>query len=190
MPLTWYEFVRLWKDSELAERSGYQQHFNGLYEILGVPTPAASDQIGDTYTFEKHVAKNLGGTGFADVWKRGHFAWEYKRNHSSLTAAYKQLLDYRENLENPPLLVVSDFERFEVHTNWTNTPPRVYRFTLQDLLRHEQTPTCPLPPTDVLKFLLTDPEQLRPEILIHQTQDYLRWKRNLRPSKKLLTRLE
>jgi type II restriction/modification system DNA methylase subunit YeeA len=165
MPLTWYEFVRLWKDSELAERSGYQQHFNGICEILGQPTPAASDQVGDTYTFEKHVAKNLGGTGYADVWKRGHFAWEYKRNHSSLTAAYKQLLDYRENLENPPLLVVSDFERFEVHTNWTNTAKRVYKFTLQDLLRHEQTPTCPLPPTDVLRCLFTDPDQLRPDKL-------------------------
>jgi type II restriction/modification system DNA methylase subunit YeeA len=162
MPLTWYESVRLWKDSELAERSGYQ-HFNGICEILGQPTPAASDQIGDTYTFEKHVANNLGGTGFANVWKRGHFAWEYKRNHSSLSAAYKQLLDYRENLENPPLLIVSDFERFEVHTNWTNTPPRIYKFTLQDLLRHEPTATCPIPPTEVLAAVFRDPESLRPE---------------------------
>ncbi len=42
----------------------------------------------------------------ADVWKRGFFAWEYKGKRADLKAAYKQLLDYREDLENPPLLVV------------------------------------------------------------------------------------
>ena len=56
-----------------------------------------------------------------NVWRRGHFAWEYKGKHKDLAAAYKQLLDYREDLENPPLLVVCDMNRFEVHTNFTAT---------------------------------------------------------------------
>jgi len=30
-------------------------------------------------------------------------------------------------------LVVCDLARFEIHTNFTNTVPRVYRFTLDDL---------------------------------------------------------
>ena len=76
-----------------------------------------------------------GGDGFADVWKRGHFAWEYKGKHKNLTAAYHQLLEYREDLENPPLLVVCDLDRFEVHTNFTDTPTTVYAFDLDDLAR-------------------------------------------------------
>jgi hypothetical protein len=35
------------------------------------PTPP-----GEWYAFEKGAAKFEGGEGFADVWKRGHFAWE------------------------------------------------------------------------------------------------------------------
>jgi len=40
---------------------------------------------------------------------------------------------YRESLENPPLLVVSDLDRIIVHTNFTNTPARVYEVSLLDL---------------------------------------------------------
>ena len=37
---------------------------------------------------------------------RDHFGWEYKGRHKDLKAAYNQLLQYREDLENPPLLIV------------------------------------------------------------------------------------
>jgi uncharacterized protein YaeQ len=59
----------------------------------------------------------------ADVWWRGKFAWEYKRKgkHRDLVDAYRQLLQYREALENPPLLVVCDIARTEIHTNFTGT---------------------------------------------------------------------
>jgi hypothetical protein len=48
----------------------------------------AADQTGDSYTFEKHVSKLKGGKGYADVWRRGFFAWEYKGKHKDLQAAY------------------------------------------------------------------------------------------------------
>ena len=64
----------------------------------------------------------INGSGWADVWKRGFFAWEYKRPHADLAAAYDQLLRYREALENPPLLVVCDMDRLVVHTNFTGRP--------------------------------------------------------------------
>lgn len=48
-------------------------------------------------------------------------------------AAYRQLLGYREALENPPLLVVCDLDRFEVHTNFTGTVKQVHAFDLQEL---------------------------------------------------------
>ena len=74
--------------------------------------------------------KTGGGEGWADVWMKGKFAWEYKRKRRSLLEAYQQLLRYREDLENPPLLVVCDLNRFEVHTNFTGTAKRVYDFDL------------------------------------------------------------
>jgi hypothetical protein len=123
--LTIPDFVARWQHSTLSERSAAQSHFIDLCGILGVPRPAEVDQEGNTYTFEKGVTKTSGEHGFADVWMRGYFAWEYKGKHKDLNAAYLQLLQYREDLENPPLLVVCDLDRFEVHTNFTNTLKQV-----------------------------------------------------------------
>ena len=163
MPLSLAEFVTRWKASTLTERAAAQSHFIDLCEVLRQPHPAAADQTGDTFTFEKHVSKLKGGKGYADVWKRGHFAWEYKGKHKDLEAAYAQLADYREDLENPPLLVVCDQERFEVHTNFTGTKKQVYSFRLDDLLSPAPTANCALPPLEVLRALFTEPELLRPE---------------------------
>ena len=163
MPLSIPEFVARWKASTLTERAAAQSHFIDLCEVLGQPHPAAADQTGDSFTFEKHVSKLKGGKGYADVWKRGFFAWEYKGKHKDLQAAYLQLADYREDLENPPLLVVCDQDRFEVHTNFTGTAPNVYKFTLSDLLSTLPTPNCALPPLEVLRAVFTAPELLRPE---------------------------
>ena len=99
------------------ERSASQEHFLDLCRMLGQRTPADADPLGEWYTFERGATKQGGGEGWADVWRRGHFAWEYKGKHKDLDSAYEQLLRYRESLENPPLLVVSDMERFEIHTN-------------------------------------------------------------------------
>ena len=156
------EFVARWQRSTLSERSAAQPHFLDLCEILGQPTPAEVDQEGNTYTFEKGVTKTSGGDGFADVWMRGFFAWEYKGKHKDLNAAYQQLLQYREDLENPPLLVVCDFDRFEVHTNYTNTQKQIFAFELADLVTNHPTETCKLPPLDVLRAVFTDPGRLKP----------------------------
>jgi type II restriction/modification system DNA methylase subunit YeeA len=156
------EFVARWQRSTLSERSAAQQHFINLCEILGQPSPAQVDQEGDTYTFEKGVTKSSGGDGFADVWMRGFFAWEYKGKHKDLHAAYQQLLQYREDLENPPLLVVCDLDRFEVHTNYTNTQKQIFAFELADLIPNQPTATCPLPPLEVLRAVFTDPARLKP----------------------------
>src|SRR5260370_21413937 len=162
-PLSLPEFVERWKASTLSERAAAQSHFIDLCEVLGQPHPAAADQTGDTFTFEKHVSTLEDGKGFADVWKRGFFAWEYKGKRKSLNAAYAQLVRYQGDLENPPLLVTCDQDRFEVHTNFTGTRPLVYSFTLSDLLTTTPTPNCALPPLEVLRAAFTNPELLRPE---------------------------
>ena len=156
------EFVERWKASSLSERAASQSHFIDLCEVLGQSHPAAADQTGDTFTFEKHVSTLEEGKGFADVWKRG-LRLGYKGKHKSLSAAYGQLVRYQGDLENPPLLVTCDQERFEVHTNFTGTRPLVYSFTLSDLLSATPTANCALPPLEVLRAVFTNPELLRPE---------------------------
>jgi type II restriction/modification system DNA methylase subunit YeeA len=145
-----------WQGSTRTERAASQEHFIDICRMLGVQTPNEADPTGDFYAFEKGAEKTGGGDGFADVWRRGYFAWEYKGKRKDLAAAYTQLLQYREALENPPLLVVCDLDRFEVHTNFTNTPAIVHEFTLSDLL------DAPQEPLRVLRAVMEHPEDLRP----------------------------
>src|SRR3990172_9315412 len=152
--MTPQEFITKWKRAELSERSGAQQHFLDLCDVLGQAKPAKADPEGEWYTFERGAQKTTGGEGWADVWMRGHFAWEYKKKHANLAKAYQQLLLYREDLENPPLLVVCDLNRFEVHTNFTGTVKKVYAFDLDSLGEPANF--------DVLRKLFENPEALRP----------------------------
>jgi type II restriction/modification system DNA methylase subunit YeeA len=147
-------FIRKWKASNLKERSAAQEHFLDLCRLLGEQTPAEADPEGEWYGFERGASKLTGGDGWADVWKRGHFSWEYKGKHKDLKAAYVQLQQYSVALENPPLLVVCDMDRFRIHTNWTNTVQDTYEFTLDDLYESDQRQR--------LKWVFSDPERLKP----------------------------
>ena len=148
------EFIAKWRASELKERSASQEHFIDLCRLLGEPTPAEADPTGVRYCFERGARKDSGGDGWADVWKRGCFAWEYKGRRADLDAAFNQLRQYALALENPPLLVVSDMARFRIRTNWTNSVSVTHEFTLDDLGDGATR--------DKLKWAMSDPERLRP----------------------------
>lgn len=163
MPLDLTSFAIKWQQTQLTEKSAYQQHFRDLCESLGVPHPTEEDVVGTNYTFEKHVTKVGGGSGFADVWKRDAFAWEYKLPGGDLNKAYKQLNEYHEDLGNPPLLVVCDFKRFEVHTKFESQRSRIYAFDLEELRLNKPIPTSALLPQDVLKYVFGNRNLLRPE---------------------------
>jgi type II restriction/modification system DNA methylase subunit YeeA len=163
MPLDLTSFAVKWQQTQLTEKSAYQQHFRDLCEALGVPHPTEEDIVGTNYTFEKHVTKVGGGSGFADVWKRDAFAWEYKLPGGDLNKAYRQLNEYHEDLENPPLLIVCDFKRFEVHTKFDSQRSRVYAFDLEELRKNQPVPTSALLPQDVLRNVFGDRNLLRPE---------------------------
>ncbi len=150
------QFIAKWRTVELKERSASQEHFIDLCRILGEPTPAAADPIGENYCFERGARKDSGGNGWADVWKRHHFAWEYKGKHANLDTAFRQLRQYALALENPPLLVVSDMARFRIHTNWTNSVSEVHEFLLDDLIEPQTR--------NKLKWVMSDPERLRPGV--------------------------
>ena len=143
-------FIARWKDNALTERAGAQAHFDDLCDLLGVEKPRDPDH----YCFERGAKKSGGGDGWADVWKRGCFGWENKKPGRDLKAALKQLTDYALELENPPLLVVSDRERIEIHTAFTGYPDEPRLILLQDIGQPENL--------QILRWVFTDPEKLKP----------------------------
>ena len=147
-------FIAKWRVSELKESSAAQSHFNDLCRLLGEPTPTDADPTGEWYCFERGARKDSGGDGWADVWKRGCFAWEYKGRRADLDAAFNQLRQYALALENPPLLIVSDMARFRIRTNWTNSVSETHEFSLHDLADGTTR--------DKLKWAMSEPERLRP----------------------------
>ncbi len=154
--LTPQDFYHKWRAADLKERSAAQSHFIDICRLVGEKTPAEADPHGDWYTFEAGASKVSGGEGYADVWKRGCFAWEYKGPDANLDKAYQQLLQYREALQNPPLLIVSDMATIVIRTNFTNTVRREVILTLDDLLTPEGL--------DQLRAVFRDPERFRAPI--------------------------
>jgi hypothetical protein len=131
------EFVERWSKSTLSERQAAQSHFDQLCHLVGHQTPAEYDPEGNTFVFEQGVEKATGGKGRADVWFRGRFAWEYKSKGENLDSAYSQLGGYRGGLENPPLLVVCDFEEYRIYPQWPNLSAKPWVFRNEDLLKGE-----------------------------------------------------
>ncbi|MBI4326181.1 MAG: class I SAM-dependent DNA methyltransferase [Chloroflexi bacterium] len=168
--MTAAEFKKKWHRYQGTETSGYSEHFNDLCRLLGQPTPAEADPSGrDFFCFQKRVLKDAelferpetgeaaepSERGFADVWKKGCFAWEYKGKKKNLDEAYRQLLRYRESLLNPPLLVVCDFDRYIVRTNFNGTVQETHEFTNEQIDRPENL--------RLLRALFEHPEFLKPQ---------------------------
>ena len=148
------EFIEKWATVELKERSASQSHFNDLCRLLDIDEPTTADPKGEWFTCEKGASKTSGGDGWADVWRKNCFAWEYKGKRANLDKAFDQLLNYAIALENPPLLIVSDMDVIRIHTNWTNTVQNVYTIPLTDLTDATNR--------DLLRNAFLDPEKLKP----------------------------
>ena len=92
------EFKTKWSRFQGKETAGYAEHFNDLCRMLGQPTPAEADPTGtNLFCFQKRVTKdaelfdlhtpdeaNPQERGFADVWKKECFGWEYKGKKKDL----------------------------------------------------------------------------------------------------------
>src|SRR5260370_23664736 len=165
------EFKRKWARFPGKESAASEEHFGDLCRLLGPPTPAEADPTGaESFCFQKRVIKDaelfeLHETasgegdaterGFADVWKAGCFAWEYKGKKKNLDEAYRQLLRYRESLLNPPLLVVCDFDRYIVRTNFNGTVQETHDFINDHIDRPENL--------RILRALFDNPDFLKPQ---------------------------
>jgi hypothetical protein len=118
------EFIDKWRNVELKERTASQSHFNDICRLLDIDDPITADRKGDWFTFEKGASKTSGGEGWADVWRKDCFAWEYKVKRANLDKAFDQLPQYAIALENPPLLIVSDMNIIRIHPSprWAARP--------------------------------------------------------------------
>ncbi|MBK6388475.1 MAG: class I SAM-dependent DNA methyltransferase [Rhodoferax sp.] len=155
MTMTPQTFIAKWGPGgpafDLNERQGAQPHFMDLCALLGVPTPGSE---GD-YIFEQDTLVLGEARGYADVFKRDHFAWENKAPGKNLDAALKQLLTYSLALSNPPLLVVCDRLTIRIHTRFNGHPSETHTVLLQELDQPEKQA--------LLRRLWTDPESFRPK---------------------------
>ena len=145
------QFITIWQSNKLTERAGAQPHFDDLCDLIGVDKPRDPEN----YCFERGAKKSGGGDGWADVWKRGFFAWENKKPGRDLDKALKQLTDYALQLESPPLLVVCDRERIIIHTAFTGYPDEPREIRIDELMDDSKR--------QMLKWVFTDPLKLRPE---------------------------
>jgi very-short-patch-repair endonuclease len=156
--LTPQQFVENWRGTTLRERQTYQIHFMDVCRMVGheAPNPSGVDVRGNALAFDYGVKKDTGSQGFADVFYEGHFAVEYKGagKHIDLQAALNQLKQYREQLNNPPLLVVCDIENWEIHTNFNNAPHTVYAFRHHEILEPRVQRW--------LRAMFEEPQQLHP----------------------------
>ncbi|MEQ1663451.1 MAG: DUF559 domain-containing protein, partial [Thiobacillus sp.] len=145
-------FIAKWRDNPLTERAGAQAHFEDLCALLGVEPPRVEGE----YQYERGlIKKSSASQGWADVWKKNCFAWEYKAPDKDLGAALKQLMGYALALDNPPLLVVSDRKRIEIHTHFTGTPSEVYEILLENIGQPESL--------QKLRWLFESPERFKPQ---------------------------
>ncbi|MDE2774314.1 MAG: class I SAM-dependent DNA methyltransferase [Chloroflexota bacterium] len=130
------DFVKKWRKPALNEQQIAQSHFRDVCDLVGIEMPVRDGKTaaGDIFTFEYPV-KTESGRGRADVYYEGRFAVEYKTpdKYKDLDAAFKQLKAYKDNLRNPPLLVVTDINRWEIHTNFNNADNRPYVFNHSDI---------------------------------------------------------
>ena len=144
------KFITTWTENDLTERAGAQGFIEDLCELLKIPKPRSSAD----FCYEKGAIKDSGKSGWADVWKRDHFGWENKKPKRDLKKALAQLREYSGNLGNPPLLIVCDRERIEIHTAFTGYPDEPRTIRLQDIGDPKNL--------QILHWVFTDPDKLKP----------------------------
>ena len=81
------DFIAKWRSVDLTERAAAQSHFRDLCDLLGEQAPSDADPKASGTPLKRGATKTTGGEGWADVWKRHCFAWEYKGKRRNLVQA-------------------------------------------------------------------------------------------------------
>lgn len=153
-------FIDKWRGVDLSESAASHDHFNELCALLEVEKPTDVDKRGEWFAFEKPVPKagKAGAAGFADVWRKGCFVWEYKRRNrlTTLAAAIAQAREYAALLDNPPLAIACDIDEIQVRTLFTGSVSVTHAIRLADL--------NDVGKRQLLRRCFTDPQALRPDL--------------------------
>ncbi len=122
------EFSREWADATY-EKGEAQSFYNDFFEIFDVKRRSVA-------RYEEHVKKLNNKSGFIDLFWPGVLLVEQKSAGHNLADAYGQAGDYFDALperERPRYILVSDFQKFELHDLDTREQTD---FTLKDLPSH------------------------------------------------------
>ena len=122
------EFSREWADATY-EKGEAQSFYNDFFEIFDVKRRSVA-------RYEEHVKKLNNRSGFIDLFWPGVLLVEQKSAGHNLADAYGQAGDYFDALperERPRYILVSDFQKFELHDLDTREQTD---FTLKDLPSH------------------------------------------------------
>ena len=122
------EFSREWADATY-EKGEAQSFYNDFFEIFDVKRRSVA-------RYEEHVKKLNNKSGFIDLFWPGVLLVEQKSAGHNLADAYEQAGDYFDALperERPRYILVSDFQKFELHDLDTREQTD---FTLKDLPSH------------------------------------------------------
>lgn len=146
------EFIAKWENCPGSERSNYGVFLTELAGVLGVDAPGPSDE----YRIDAPVPGGAqgGGTGFIDLYKRGHFILEAKQSNvcelptlpgledqsqpaksgrydELMRRAFRQARRYAQSLPEPPwppFIITLDVGRaFEIYFDYAGNG-RDYRF--------------------------------------------------------------
>jgi hypothetical protein len=134
MPLSWNEirnrafaFSAEWKD-ETSENAEAKSFWDDFFNVFGISRRRVA-------SFEKHVKKGNGKTGFIDLLWKGTLLIEHKSKGRDLDRAHQQATDYFSGLtdkELPKFILVSDFQRFRLY-DFDRGGEIVAEFQLADL---------------------------------------------------------
>ena len=122
------EFSREWADATY-EKGEAQSFYNDFFEIFDVKRRSVA-------RYEEHVKRLNNRSGFIDLFWPGVLLVEQKSAGHNLADAYGQAGDYFDALperERPRYILVSDFQKFELHDLDTREQTD---FTLKDLPSH------------------------------------------------------
>ena len=122
------EFSREWAEAAY-EKGEAQSFYNDFFEIFDVKRRSVA-------RYEEHVKKLNNKSGFIDLFWPGVLLVEQKSAGHNLADAYGQAGDYFDALperERPRYILVSDFQKFELHDLDTREQTD---FTLKDLPSH------------------------------------------------------
>jgi hypothetical protein len=157
------DFVAKWRGNTSTERQVSQQHFLDLCALVGHATPGGARPREQVLHLRGRRGQAERRPGLGRCLVQGPLRHRVQGAGQEPGRAYEQLLQYRESLENPPLLITGNTQEYFIHTNFTNSVKQVVHVTLDDLLTPQGI--------QHLRNIFYNPDAFRPELTAAQVTE-------------------